>query len=165
MIIFPVLFTMTLSFMFASSVEALTVAQLRLNCPLPIYNGDVTNLDIINDVQANYTVTFSQNMTANGARFQCFDDSVTHAPEIAVSSEQYGLALGDCDIFCIPIGWIGYLSHTMTGIFDKIVAFGTLIYLITFAPAQVSGLSFFIYIQAVLFSFIAFGSFMVIRGG
>lgn len=146
--------------MFTSSVEEITVQQLRLNCPYPIYNGDVTNLDIINGVNVNYTVTYANNITANGARFKCGDDAVTHNPTVSVSSEEYGATL----FSAIPIGVFGYLSHSITEIFNHVDAFARLIYLIVFAPSQVSGLSFFIYIQTVLFALVAFGAFMVIRG-
>lgn len=67
-------------------------------------------------------------------------------------------------IFDAQQAFIGYLSASMTTFFDKVVAGGNMLYLIMTAPAQVTGLDFFNYIEIVLFSFIALGAFMIIRG-
>lgn len=57
-----------------------------------------------------------------------------------------------------------YASHSMSAFFQKTQAFFTMAWLYFNAPAEVTGLSFFTYIQGLLSLFVGLGLFMVIRG-
>src|SRR2546422_6820089 len=45
-IVLPVLFMIILAFIFSSSLKDLNVQQLRANCPYPLLNKNVTNIEI-----------------------------------------------------------------------------------------------------------------------
>lgn len=62
-------------------------------------------------------------------------------------------------------GYLFYISQVISTAGERIVAFGTLIWLHLTAPAQVTGLAWFNYLETLLFTFIGVGIFMVIRGG
>jgi hypothetical protein len=162
----PIIIISVLTFAFQSSVSELTVLQGRINCPYPVFQGDVTVGNpafLAGGTVLNYTTTYLGNITDNGTRFKCYANPGpgpdTGSLTVSISSEQYGATF-----FGIPWGWIGYVSHTMTDFFDKVVASITMIYFLINAPAEATGLAWFGYVNAVLIGFIALGIFMVIRG-
>jgi hypothetical protein len=160
--VLPIIIIAVLTFAFQSSVSELTALQFRINCPYPLFQGNVTfgNPAFIGGgTVLNYTTAYSGNVTDNGIRFKCGTDPITGALSASTSSEQYGATF-----FGIPWGWIGYVSHFMTDFFDKIIASITMIYFLINAPAEATGLAWFGYVNAVLIGFIALGIFMVVRG-
>ena len=94
-----------------------------MNCPMPIYNGDVSNLDIIG-FGVNYTVTYYSSVTDfNGTFFQCSLDSITGAFTVSAISKPY-----DATVFSvIPIGWYGYLADFFVALFARLEAFFILV--------------------------------------
>lgn len=90
---------------------------------MPIYNGDVTNLDILG-FSVNYTVTYYSSLTDfNGTFFQCSLDSITGAFTVSAISKPY-----DATLFSvIPIGWYGYIADFLVAVFARLEAMFTLI--------------------------------------
>ena len=94
-----------------------------MNCPMPIYNGDVSNLDILG-FSVNYTVTYYSSLSDfNGTFFQCSLDSITGAFTVSAISKPY-----DATLFSvIPIGWYGYLADFLVTMFARLEAMFILI--------------------------------------
>jgi hypothetical protein len=159
-ILFPIIFMMSLSFIFQSEVEELTYQTWRLGCPFPIYNGNVTVNDV-NPPSIDYDISYYESTTDfSGSFFDCSRDIVTRNPTLSVASRAYDENLFDV----IPIGSIGYVYDWLGILGQKIDAFFQSAYLFLSAPAQITALSFFAYIYIVLIVLVAFGTFMVIRG-
>lgn len=165
MIVFPMLFTATLLFIFSGTTQDIEVQQLRMNCPMPINSGNATLGVIQNFPDVNYTVTYDDDSSDYHVTiFNCVPAPVTGEPSVNTIVYTADVTNSWYDITNRASGYMFYLSQSVTAIFQKIHAFGSLIYLIVTAPAQVTGLAFFAYIQLVLFAFIGFGTFMVVRG-
>lgn len=163
MIIFPLIFVLTLAFIFQSSVQAIEVQQTILACPAPI-NGGIGNLTAQQNSFppiVNYTITLDGSSSADYhvTLFRCTEDFATHSPQ--VSTIVYTTTKSWFDV---GTGTLFYIYQYLSQIGEKITAFATLVYLFIFAPAQVSSLSFFVYINSGLIGLIAFGVFMVARG-
>ena len=161
LIIFPLTFLVTLVFIFQSSVTEIEGYQFITNCPLPIYQGNVTDVDI-QGLNVVYNVTYSGINNQTGSMFQC--SFVNGNPPLFGVSEvvkEYGYTLFDF----IPIGWLGYIADTLTAVAQKIQAQLTVIWLFVNVPAEVTNLSFFTYIQIVLLALMGFGGYMAIRTG
>lgn len=151
---------MTLSFIFQSEVEAITVEAWKMQCPFPIYNGIASNLDIVGTT-LNYTVTYgSSNSTSEGTFFICDTDPITGNLRANTIIYEYSATLFDA----IPYGQFGYVLDWFTMLGSKANAGVQLVYLFLTAPAQISALSFFTYIYIVLIGMMGLGVFMVIRG-
>lgn len=163
-IVLPIIILTVLIFAFQSSVEAIAVQQTILNCPYPVNSG-VATLSVVQSnfpPVVNYTVVndASNSTDYHVTLFNCGADIVTGNP--TVSTDVY---TATSNWFDVTQGFLFYLSESIQAFFDKVIAVGNLLYLILFAPAQVTGLAWFAYVEVVLFSFIAIGAFMVVRGG
>lgn len=162
-IVLPIIILSVLIFAFQSSVEAIDVQQTKLNCPYPVNSGVATLAPIQNNFPpvVNYTVVSdaSNSTEYNVSIFNCGEDSITHEPQVSV--EVY---TATSNWFDVTQGFLFYLSEVIQAFVDKVISVGTLLYLILFAPAEVTGLAWFAYVEVVLFSFVAIGAFMVIRG-
>lgn len=154
LIIFPILFIAVMTFIFQDSVAEIELQQLKFNCPYPIINQNITNLNV-NGAVVTYNQTFDDTPT-KVVVFTCGANGAGSA-----SSATYEFASGWFDA---GQGWLAYFSDSMSAFFQKVEAFGRMAYLMINAPAEVTGLSFFTYINAILIGFIAFGAFMVVRG-
>lgn len=130
------------------------------NCPLPIFQGNVTDFSI-EGLNVVYNVTYSSATNSTGSFFQC---SYTTEPLLLGVSEitkEYGYTVFDF----IPIGWLGYVADWITALGQKIQAQLTVIWLFVNAPAEVTDLAFFTYIQLVLIAFMGFGGYLAVRSG
>lgn len=130
------------------------------NCPLPVYQGNVTDVDI-SGVNVVYNITYSGVNNQTGSLFQC---SYTTEPLLLSVSEvtkEYGYTVFDF----IPIGWLGYVADSVTALAQKIQAQLTVIWLYVNAPAEVTDLAFFTYIQLFLLTLIGFGGYLAVRSG
>lgn len=166
MIVFPIIFLVTLAFIFSSSVEAIIQHQTIMNCPFPI-NGGIGNLTAIQSPpQINYTQTFDTNTgDYHVTVFECEFDPTSEGASI--NTRVYTADIGNSwfDIAGLVNGFYFYISETIDTIGVRITAFANMLWLMFTAPEQVSGLAFFTYIQLVLFAFVGIGIFMVVRGG
>lgn len=162
MIIFPIIFLVTLMFIFQSSVDAIEAEQLKLNCPYPVNSGIAVLAPIQEPPQVNFTVTYDNNTSDyNVTLFICGATAPT-----SVSTSVYTADVGNgwFDMTSRASGYMFYISQSISSFFQKALAGANMVYLVLDAPAQATGLSFFTYISVVLFSFIAIGTFMIIRG-
>ena len=163
LIILPIIILSLFIFVFQENTQDISVQQTILNCPYPVNSG-VATLSVIQSnfpPVVNYTVV---NDSSNGTNYHvtlfiCGADSVTGNP--SVSTDVY---TASSNWFDVTTGFLFYLSESIQSFFDKVIAVGNLLYLILTAPAQVTGLAWFSYVEIVLFVFIAIGSFMVVRG-
>jgi hypothetical protein len=157
-IVFPAIFLVTLLFVFSSSLTDIQVQQLRFNCPYPLLNKNVTDIQILDNTHVQYNATeFSGAQDASVVRiFRCGEDGA-----INVSLATYTYSSG---FFDAQQAFIGYLSASMSAFFDQIANGANILILFLNAPAEISGLAFFTYIEILLFVFISFGTFMVLRG-
>lgn len=164
MIIFPLIFMVTLSFIFQSSVKAITVEQTKLACPPPI-NAGRANLTGLQQNSfppiVNYTIVpdGSNSTDYHVTLFRCTEDFITHEPQVDV--EIYTTTKSWFDV---GTGTLFYVYSYLSSIGEKLASVGALVYLFVFAPAQVSVLSFFVYINSILIGLIALGVIMVARG-
>lgn len=156
LIIFPTIFLLTLIFIFQSALTEIKLQQFLYNCPYPQGNRFVSNVTIVDDIRVTYEETFTGNGT--GSRFECtINDSLE---SINVSTFNYE----QIDFSVVPSGWLTYASHSMTAFFQKTSAFFNMVWLYFNAPAEVSGLSFFTFINGFLVFLIGLGGFFAIRG-
>lgn len=143
--------------MFQSSVAEIKRQDFLLNCPYPIYQGDVTLNNII-DTRVNYTVTYSaSNQTGSFIECKILSNGLFQANDIA---KPYGVTLFNT----IPYGYFGYIGDSLASFGQKIQPFFYKIYLMVQAPTIVTNLSIFTYVNMILGGFVAIGVFMVIRG-
>lgn len=130
------------------------------NCPLPVYQGNITNVSI-EGINVIYDIEYSSVNNQTGSLFQC---SYTTEPLLLSVSEvtkEYGYTVFDF----IPIGWLGYVADSITSIGQKIQAQLTVIWLFINAPAEVSDLAFFTYLQLFFIACMGFGGYLAIRSG
>ena len=162
-IILPMLMLILFMFVFSSSLDAIQVIQTKLNCPYPVNSGIATLTPIQNNFPpvVNYTVTndASNSTDYHVTLFVCDADPITQAPR--ANTVVY---TATSNWFDVTTGFLFYLSEVVQTFLDKVIAVGELIYTMFNAPAEVTGLAWFSYIQVVLIAFIAIGAFMVVRG-
>lgn len=145
-----------MAFIFSSSLTELQVQQLRANCPFPLLNKNVTDVTI-DGSNVFYNVTeLNANSNSTVTVFRCGEGGI-----MTVSESVYTYSSG---IFDAQQALIGYMSASMSAFFDKMVAIANTIYLIINAPAEVTAIPFFGYVNAFLFFLIGLGGFMIIRG-
>jgi len=156
LIIFPIIFITILAFIFSSSLSAINVQQLKINCPYPLNSATATNLNIVG-TRVTYDISYD-NSTSNYhvTVFHCGDGGTMNANTAVYTTAN--------NWFQIGTGYLFYISETMTEFFNKVIAVGTLTYLLVTAPTQVTGLAWFNYVNVILIAFIALGVFMVVRG-
>lgn len=94
-----------------------------MNCPLPIYNG-IATLNSIDGYVLNYTISYNNTVTSDGTFFRCSLDLLSN-PHFNASGEikEYGYTL----FSAIPIGWLGYVSDSLSVLWQRIYAFFTLV--------------------------------------
>jgi len=144
-------------FIFQSSLNDINVQQLRMNCPYPLLNKNVTDIEIRGTNIFYNTTEYANTQSASILTvFRCGEGGL-----MQVNEAVYTFSSG---IFDAQQAYLGYLSASMSAFFDKVVAMGNMVYLLINAPAIVTGLAWFSYIIIVLFAFMAIGAFMVIRG-
>lgn len=130
------------------------------NCPLPIYQGNVTDVDI-DGLNVVYNVTYSGANNQTGSMFQCSYTTEPLLLGVQEITKEYGYTVFDF----IPVGWLGFVADSITAVGQKIQAQLTVIWLFINAPAEVTDLAFFTYIQLVLLSLMGFGGYLSIRTG
>lgn len=129
------------------------------NCPLPIYQGNVTNVNI-DGLNVTYDVEYTSGNTT-GSFFECGYTTEPVLLSVNEITKEYGATAFDF----IPFGWLGYVADWITALGQKIQAQLTVIWLFINAPAEVTDLSFFTYIQLVLIALMGFGGFLAVRSG
>lgn len=164
-IVMPILFLAITIFIFQSSLTEVNNTLFLLNCPYPIYGGYPINVNITNsDTQVEYDVVrddTNSSSTRTITVFECDIDELAEpdAPTVSTIITEF-----DENIFTNTLGFLYYIGQSIVEFVLKIGHFFSLIFLFFNAPAEVTGLSFFTYINVILLAFIAIGTFMIIRG-
>lgn len=158
LIVFPLLFFIGLIIIFQSSVTGINNQQFLMNCPFPINSGIATLTDIQNN-QVIYTIAYD-NATSDYhlTLITCEITGGNQSADTIVFTES------STNWFGIANGYLAYFANVLSQVGLKMQAFFTMIALFINAPAQVSGLPIFTYIQAFLLSMIALGGFFAFRG-
>lgn len=122
---FAVIFLALMGFVSNTSVASqnnIADQMFLMNCPLPIYNG-IPTLHTIEGFAINYTVSYTNATDGQGASFECLADggSTTFFAQRIV--KDYGQTLFDF----IPIGFLAYLSDSITTLFQRVQSMFTLI--------------------------------------
>lgn len=162
MIVFPIMFLGLFHFVFQQSTAEINRQQLKMNCPFPI-NAGIGNLTAFqNPPNINYTITYDSDASDyHVTLFRCGDTSPTSVSTVVYTADVSNQWF---DLTNRASGYMFYISEWVSTIGQRVVAFGSLIWLNLTLPAQISGLAWFTYIQVILFSFIGLGIFMVVRG-
>lgn len=106
-----------------TGLQSIQDQMYLMNCPLPIYNG-IATLNSIDGYALNYTIAYNNTVDSNGTFFRCSLDLLSN-PHFNASSEikEYGYTL----FSAIPIGWLGFVSDSLTVLGQRIYAFFTLV--------------------------------------
>lgn len=150
-----------LVFIFQASVAEIDRQQLKMNCPFPINAGKAT-FGIQNPPNINYTVIHDSNSTEyNVTLFKCGVTSPTSVSTVVYTADTSNSWFAMTNR---ASGYMFYISQVLSTVGERIVAFGTLVWLHLTAPSQVTGLAWFDYIITLLLTLIGLGVFMVVRG-
>lgn len=134
-----------------------------MNCPFPVNSGIATLNATQYPPQISYDIV-PDNDTASYhvTTFECqYDDTSTSA---SVNTRVYTGTDAWYDVTGRASGYMFYISEFFNTIGTRINAFFNSVWLFIDAPAQVSGLAFFTYIQTSLLFMIGLGLFLVVRG-
>lgn len=158
----PIIFLGLIHFVFQANLADINRQQLKMNCPLPVNAGVAVLTPLQNPPNVNYTITYDNNTSDyNVTLFRCGETSPS-----SVSTIVYTADTGNqwFDITNRASGYMFYISEALSTLGQRIVAFGTLIWLNLSAPTVITGLAWFAYLEVILFSFVGLGIFMVVRG-
>lgn len=162
-ILLPTIILAVLIFVFQSSVNDIIQHQTIMNCPFPINSG-IGNLTAFqNPPQINYTLTADSDVSDYHVTvFECeFDPTSSGA---SINTRVYTGANSWFEVTGRASGYMFYITEYFETIGTRINAFGNMLWVLFNAPSEVTGLSWFIFVQVFLLLFIALGLFMIIRG-
>ena len=119
-------------------------------------------IDSVSNNQVNYHITNFGNGTNSdsGTYFECFIDQNTHLEGAFTKIKPYGATL----FSAIPYGWYAWVGDTVSVYFGKTSPAIAMLGDYVTAPAQVTGLAWFTYIQVFLLGLVGLGIFLAIRG-
>lgn len=120
---FAIIFLAILGFVSNSSEASqnnIADQMFLMNCPLPIYDG-VATLNSIEGFALNYTVSYGNGTVNDGTRFECNASNGLFGANTVIIP--YGETLFDF----IPYGFLGYLSDSITTLFQRVQAMFTLV--------------------------------------
>lgn len=164
LLIFPLIVFLFIAFVFQSSTPNTQRQEFLLNCPYPISNEVATfgNPAIIDGRRLNYsTVVQPVVNNYNGTFFECFLDPTANPQQSAFTRiKPYGATLFNV----IPYGWYAWVGDTISVFFAKAQPLLTLFALVFTAPAQVTGITWFTYINIGLVIAPVIGIILLIRG-
>lgn len=132
-----------------------------MNCPLPVYQGNVTNLNI-DGFSVTYNVTYSSS-NSTGSLFECYTTGNLFGVNEIV--KDYGAtAFG-----AIPYGWLGYTADSLTILFQRVQALFTLISffisptnfnILGYTIADISGIALMFVIAIYALCYISVGAWL-----
>lgn len=160
LIVFPAIIFFILAFIFSTQLTGIGNQQYLVNCPLPLPNGAISNVTISNN-HLVYVVTQSgllNNQT--GVFFDCHIDPLTNQQSFSSIIKPYGATFAG-----IPYGQIGFFGDNMYALLAKIQPAINLLINYANAPAQVTNLVWFTYVDIFLLMLIALGVVLVVRSG
>lgn len=148
-----------LAFIFSSELTELEGRIYLMNCPYPSFSAFPYNVTI-----NNVNVEYELNYTGFENDLFIFTCSVAENGTFGVSIASFESTEGFFSLFDNAFAWIGYVYSSITVFFGKVVSFFIVIWTLFDAPAEVTGFSFFTYINILLSAFVGLGTFMVMRG-
>lgn len=163
LIVFPLIFFVSLSFVFSASLEDVIQWQTIMNCPFPINSGIATLNATQYPPQVSYDLVSDNNTDSyHVTTFECqFDDNSSGA---SINTNIYTGSTAWYDVTGRASGYMFYISEYFNTIGTRINAFFNSAWQFIDAPAQVTGLAYFSYIQVSLLAMVGLGLFMVVRG-
>jgi hypothetical protein len=163
MIVFPLIFFVTLAFLFSNSLEDVIQWQTIMNCPFPVNSGIATLNATQYPPQISYDLVMDNDTDAyHVTTFNCqYDDTSSGA---SINTVVYTGTDAWYDVTGRASGYMFYISEFFNTIGTRVNAFFNSAWLFIDAPAQVTGLTFFSYIQTSLLFMIGFGMFLAVRG-
>lgn len=126
--VFSVFLLFILGFMTAQTVLGSTKVQIdvmKLQCPLPIYNG-IDNLYLLEtgfQVFGNITYNTSVSSNTTGTFYDCQWDAITETPSFSLIFKEYGTMC----FSVIPCGYFAFLSDSISITGEKLLAFLSLV--------------------------------------
>lgn len=167
LIVLPLLVFLFIAFVFQTSSPDVAKQEYLLNCPYPIYQGAVENATLVpisNPTRVDYQIDYGTGgvNATNGSFFNCYLDPPSSIDQtLVIHSKPYGTT----KFLGFPTGWYAWVGDTINIIFSKIQPFLTLIALVFVAPSQVTGISWFTYINIGLVIAPIIGIILLARGG
>jgi hypothetical protein len=163
MVVFPLIFFVTLAFLFSNSLEDVIQWQTIMNCPFPVNSAIATLNTTQYPPQVAYSTVFDNDTGSyHVTTFECEYDSTSSGA--SVNTRVYTGSDAWYDVTGRASGYMFYISEYVSTIGTRVNAFFNSAWLFIDAPAQVTGLSFFSYIQTSLLFMIGFGMFLAVRG-
>lgn len=150
-IVVPVILILVMGFIFQSSVVAIAEKQARLECPYPAISGlwNSSGTIVYTNATYNYPNVNNQTLTLTCTEVHTLNGFDYAYGSPTVSFAGFPFFIGD------------WLSELFT---NKASALAEMVVLFVTAPAQISALSWYIYVDVVLIAFIVIGGIMLIRG-
>lgn len=160
LIVFPAIIFIILAFIFSTQLTGISNQQWLINCPLPLPNGAISNVSIVNNNHLVYTVI--QGGALNNQTGVYFDCSIGNGnqPNFNNVIKPYGATFAG-----IPYGQIAFFGDNIYVLLGKIQPAITLLTNYANAPAQVTNLVWFTYVDIFLLLLIALGIVLVVRSG
>lgn len=172
-IFLPLLIFAIILFIFSSQLgSALTNQQYLLNCPYPISNAVIAQHSVgnmtVSEIQVvgtvvEYNLTYGNaNQTDKGTFFQCSigNGVVGGSHDVFAQQKPYGAYFAG-----IPYGQIAFVGDTIWVATGKLQPILVEAYMYFNAPAQVTGLTFFQFVEGFLLLMVGIGVFLAIRSG
>lgn len=166
MIVLPAIILILLAFIFSNSVKAIIQHQTIMNCPFPINSGIANLTAVQTPPQINYTQTFDTNTDVyHVTTFECEFDPTSQGASINTRVYTADVSNPWFALTNRSSGYMFYISEIFDTIGIRLNAFGNMLWHLFTAPSQVTGLVWFTYAQLFMFSMIAVGLFIIVRGG
>lgn len=154
------------NFIFQGQTQDSKNQQFLLNCPQPVYVGNITlgNPAIVQSISLNYTVIHAdtnEGDNTKGKFFDCTIDNITKQPSVSIVVKNYEQTVFNT----INTGWYAWFGDTVYSWLDNVTPLVTLGYLFVIGPGLITGLAWFAYINLLLLAWFGMGLFIMIRGG
>ena len=159
-----------LAFIFQSGLAEIRTEQLKLNCPMPINSGRAENITVSsNTLTVNYDIRYDNDTDDyHVTLFRCFDANAgglgLFSPTASVVVFTADSGFSWFDLTNRANGFYFYLSESISTLFQKVDSGARMVYLMIQAPNQVTGISFFTYMNVFFGFLIALGIGLAIRG-
>lgn len=151
LIILPVFFMIALAFIFSSSLSTVEQLSNRIECPFPAISGLWNSSGTIMYSGATYNYA---NVSSPVLTLTCTEIHTLNGHDYAYGSPTVSFA-----------GTMFFVGDWLSELFaNKVSAIFTLIITIVNAPAEVTGLAWFTYLNIFFILAIALGGFMILRG-
>lgn len=163
LIILPIFFMVVLAFIFSSSLTTINQLTNRIECPFPAISGLWNDTSVVPSGVITYTnATYNWENGGNGTGAQPPATLTCTEVHTAQNIDYY---YGASFLSPAVVGWAYFIGDWLSELFaNKVSALFTLFTTIINAPAEVTGLDWFTYLNIFFIVSIAVGGFMILRG-